>query len=239
MGRDLEPLADRMVVRVVKDPEVTAGGVVLPEMARERSQRGVVLAVGPGVVGATGERVALDVEVGDVVLFSKYGGTELPEGLDTLLVLREADVLCKEREVDGPGMTGAEREPVRVGGEDPYARETDRVAEEAREGYSPVLTPENEALGRELEEQDRLREEAGGRARMDVGGRESVTPEGMTPMPQSNVQTQYQLIDYADAVTRGLLESGRVQEVRNGFRYDMGSYSYWREPDAAQEAGDR
>lgn len=94
---ELEPLGDRMLVRPIKQAEMTAGGVVLPEQARERSQRGRVLAVGPGRrAEMTGELVPLPVEVGDVVHFSKYGGTELTVGDEVLLVLREADVLGRE-----------------------------------------------------------------------------------------------------------------------------------------------
>lgn len=97
--RVLDPLGDRIIVRIVKDAEVTAGGVILPDSVRERSQRGIVIGVGPGRV-EMGQRMPIDLEPGDVVLFSKYGGTELPEGMeerDPLLVLREADVLCRER----------------------------------------------------------------------------------------------------------------------------------------------
>lgn len=97
--RILDPLGDRIIVKVVKDPEMTAGGIVLPDSVRERSQRGIVIGVGPGRV-EMGQRQPIDLEPGDVVLFSKYGGTELPEGMDDtdpLLVLREADVLCRER----------------------------------------------------------------------------------------------------------------------------------------------
>jgi chaperonin GroES len=102
--RLLEPLADRIIVKIVKDPEMTEGGIVLPDSVRERSQRGIVVAVGPGR-WESGGYVPLDLAVGDVVLFSKYGGTELPEGLsdrEPLLVLREMDVLTKERMVDAP-----------------------------------------------------------------------------------------------------------------------------------------
>lgn len=92
----LEAHGDRVIVRVIRDPEMSDGGVYIPEGARERSQRGEVISAGPGRV-EFGVQVPVPFEVGDVILFSKYGGMELPEGGDKLLVLREADVLAIDR----------------------------------------------------------------------------------------------------------------------------------------------
>jgi chaperonin GroES len=91
----LEAHGDRVIVKVIKDAEVSDGGVYIPEGARERSQRGRVISVGPGRY-EMGQLVPLWFNVGDVVLFSKYGGTELNDD-NELLVLREADVLAIER----------------------------------------------------------------------------------------------------------------------------------------------
>ena len=92
---DLQPLGDRLIVEVLDEEETTIGGIVLPDTAREKPQRGKVLAVGPGSRNDKGELVPLDVAEGDEVVFSKYGGTEVKVGLDDLLILRETDVLAK------------------------------------------------------------------------------------------------------------------------------------------------
>ena len=92
----LKPLGDRLIVRAVEEEETTASGLVLPDTAKEKPQKGEVLAVGEGNRNEhTGERVALDVSEGDVVLYSKYGGTEVKVDGEDLLVLRESDVLAK------------------------------------------------------------------------------------------------------------------------------------------------
>ena len=91
----LVPLGDRLVVGACEEEEVTASGIVLPDTAKEKPQRGVVLAVGPGGLGERGERVALEVVEGDEVLYSRFGGTEVKvDGVD-YLILRESDVLAK------------------------------------------------------------------------------------------------------------------------------------------------
>ena len=92
---DLQPLGDRLIVEVLEEEETTIGGIVLPDTAREKPQRGKVLAVGPGSRNDKGELVPLDVAEGDEVVFSKYGGTEIKVGVEDLLILRESDVLAK------------------------------------------------------------------------------------------------------------------------------------------------
>ena len=92
----LKPLGDRLIVRALDEEETTASGLVLPDTAKEKPQKGEVLAVGDGARNeTTGERVALDVAEGDTVLYSKYGGTEVKVDGEDLLVLRESDVLAK------------------------------------------------------------------------------------------------------------------------------------------------
>jgi chaperonin GroES len=92
---DLQPLGDRLIVEVLDEEETTVGGIVLPDTAREKPQRGKVLAVGPGSRDDRGELVPLEVAEGDEIVFSKYGGTEIKVGLEDLLILRESDVLAK------------------------------------------------------------------------------------------------------------------------------------------------
>ena len=93
---DLQPLGDRLIVEVLEEEEQTFSGIVLPDTAKEKPQRGRVLAVGPGSrAESTGELIPLDVAEGDEVIFSKYGGTEVKVGADELLILRESDVLAK------------------------------------------------------------------------------------------------------------------------------------------------
>ena len=92
----LKPLGDRLIVRAIDEEETTASGIVLPDTAKEKPQRGKVLAVGEGKWDEDGEkRIPLDVDEGDEVLYSKYGGTEINVEGDDLLVLRESDVLAK------------------------------------------------------------------------------------------------------------------------------------------------
>ena len=90
----LKPLGDRLIVRPVEEEETTASGIVLPDTAKEKPQKGKVLAVGAGKL-EDGERIPLDVEEGDEVLYSKYGGTDITVDGEELLVLRETDVLAK------------------------------------------------------------------------------------------------------------------------------------------------
>jgi len=91
----LNPLDDRVVVQAMDAEETTAGGIVLPDAAREKPQRGTVLAVGPGRLLDSGERCAVSVTVGDEVLFGKYGGTDIEVDGDEVKILRESDILAK------------------------------------------------------------------------------------------------------------------------------------------------
>jgi len=93
---NLKPLGDRLIVRAIEEEETTASGIVLPDTAKEKPNKGKVLAVGDGKLSEeTGKRVPLDVAEGDEVLYSKYGGTEIIVDGEDLLVLRESDVLAK------------------------------------------------------------------------------------------------------------------------------------------------
>jgi chaperonin GroES len=92
---DLQPLGDRLIVEVLEEEESTASGIVLPDTAKEKPQRGRVLAVGPGTRDEDGKFVGMEVAEGDEVVFSKYGGTEIKLGTDEYLILRESDVLAK------------------------------------------------------------------------------------------------------------------------------------------------
>jgi chaperonin GroES len=92
----LKPLSDRLIVRAIEEEETTVSGIVLPDTAKEKPQKGKVLAVGDGRVNEdTGKRTPLDVSEGDEVLYSKYGGTEIKVDGEDLLVLRESDVLAR------------------------------------------------------------------------------------------------------------------------------------------------
>jgi chaperonin GroES len=94
MSLKLKPLGDRLVVKPLEQEEVTASGIVLPETAKEKPQKGEVLAVGPGARDEDGERIAMDVKTGDKVLFAKYAGTEFKLDGEKVLILRENDVLA-------------------------------------------------------------------------------------------------------------------------------------------------
>ena len=96
MAVKLQPLADRVIVRPIEKEEVTKGGIVLPDTAKEKPQEGKVLAVGPGRLSEDGKRLAMDVKVGDVVVYAKYGGTELKVDGEELVILRESDILAKK-----------------------------------------------------------------------------------------------------------------------------------------------
>ncbi|NJN79991.1 MAG: co-chaperone GroES [Anaerolineales bacterium] len=88
-----KPLGSRVLVEPIEQEEVTASGIVLPETAKEKPQQGKVLAAGPGDRNDDGERVAMDVKVGDTILFAKYSGTEVKMEGKKLLILRESDLL--------------------------------------------------------------------------------------------------------------------------------------------------
>src|SRR5437773_12323402 len=92
---NLQPLVDRLIIEVLEQEETTGSGIVLPDTAREKPQRGRVLAVGPGGRNDEGEIMPMEVAEGDEIIFSKYGGTEIKLGTDEVLILRESDVLAK------------------------------------------------------------------------------------------------------------------------------------------------
>ena len=94
MSINLKPLGSRVVVEPLEQEEVTAGGIVLPETAKEKPQKGIILSVGPGDRDDEGKRITMDVQVGDTVLFAKYGGTEIKIDGKKLLILRESDLLA-------------------------------------------------------------------------------------------------------------------------------------------------
>jgi len=94
MAMNLKPLGDRLVVEPREREATTASGLVLPETAKEKPQEGEVIAVGPGRRDEDGKRIEMDVKVGDVVLYAKYGGTEVKIDDKKLLILKESDVLA-------------------------------------------------------------------------------------------------------------------------------------------------
>lgn len=94
MSLNLKPLGERLIVKPIEQEEVTSGGIVLPETAKEKPQKGDVLATGPGARDDDGNRIAMDVSVGNVVLFAKYSGTEVKIDDDKLLILKESDILA-------------------------------------------------------------------------------------------------------------------------------------------------
>jgi chaperonin GroES len=94
MAMNLKPLGSRLVVEPIEQEDVTASGIVLPETAKEKPQKGNVLSVGPGDRDDEGKRVPMDVKVGDVVLFAKYAGTEIKMDQKKILILKESDVLA-------------------------------------------------------------------------------------------------------------------------------------------------
>jgi len=96
MGKvNLKPLGDRVVVEPLEEEEITASGIILPETAKEKPQKGTVVAVGPGRKDENGKVITMEVKEGDVVLYAKYGGTEVKlDSNRTVLVLRESDILA-------------------------------------------------------------------------------------------------------------------------------------------------
>ncbi len=98
MAIKLQPLADRLVVKPIEREEVTKGGIVIPDTAKEKPQEGKVLAVGPGRLSEDGKRIAMDVKVGDIVIYAKYGGSEIKIDDEELIILRESDILATKTE---------------------------------------------------------------------------------------------------------------------------------------------
>jgi chaperonin GroES len=92
---ELKPLGDRLIIEAIEQEDSTTSGILIPETAREKPQQGKVLAAGPGRLDDSGKRVAMEVKVGDRVLYAKYAGTEIKlEGNKKVLILRESDVLA-------------------------------------------------------------------------------------------------------------------------------------------------
>jgi chaperonin GroES len=94
MSISLKPLGSRVVIEPMEQEEVTSGGIVLPETAKEKPQKGTILASGPGDRDDDGKRISMDVKVGDVVLYAKYAGTEIKVEGKKLLILKESDILA-------------------------------------------------------------------------------------------------------------------------------------------------
>jgi len=94
MSMKLKPLGNRLVIEPIEQEDVTAGGIVLPETAKEKPQKGTVVSVGPGDRDEDGKRIPMDVKEGDTVLFAKYSGTEIKLDGKKVLILRESDLLA-------------------------------------------------------------------------------------------------------------------------------------------------
>ena len=96
MAASLKPLADRVVVKPIEKEEKTKSGIYLPDTAKEKPQEGKVVAVGPGRLSEDGKRLVPDIKVGDIVIYAKYGGTEIKIDDEELIILRESDILAKK-----------------------------------------------------------------------------------------------------------------------------------------------
>ncbi len=96
MAVKIQPLADRLLVKPIEREEVTKGGIVLPDTVKEKPQEGEVLAVGPGRLSEDGKRIPMDIKVGDIVIYARYGGTEVKVDNEELMILRESDILAKK-----------------------------------------------------------------------------------------------------------------------------------------------
>jgi chaperonin GroES len=96
MAAKLQPLADRLVVKPMQKEEMTKGGIYLPDTAKEKPQEGEVVAVGPGRMTDEGKRIEIDLKVGDRVIYSKYGGSEIKIDDVEMIILRESDILAKK-----------------------------------------------------------------------------------------------------------------------------------------------
>ena len=96
MAAKIQPLADRLVVKPIEKEEKTKGGIILPDTAKEKPQEGEVVAVGPGRMTDDGKRIPMDLKVGDRVIYSKYGGSEIKIDDVEMIILRESDILAKK-----------------------------------------------------------------------------------------------------------------------------------------------
>jgi len=92
----IEPLGDRVVIKPTPQEDVSKGGIVLPDTAKEKPQEGKIIAVGPGRLTEEGKRIAMDVKKGDKVIYSKYAGTEFKLDGEELIIMREGDILAKK-----------------------------------------------------------------------------------------------------------------------------------------------
>lgn len=95
MAINLKPLGERVIVRPISEEEVSKGGIILPDTAKEKPQRGEIVAVGPGKLDENGKRIAMEVKKGDKVVYAKYAGAEIKVDDEDLLILRESDILAK------------------------------------------------------------------------------------------------------------------------------------------------
>jgi len=95
MAAKMEPLGERVVIKPLPKEEVSKGGIVLPDTAKEKPQEGEIIAVGPGKLSEDGKRIAMEVKVGDRVVYSKYAGTEFKLDDEEVIILRESDILAK------------------------------------------------------------------------------------------------------------------------------------------------
>jgi chaperonin GroES len=96
MAVKLQPMGDRLVVKPMQSEEKTKSGIYLPDTAKEKPQEGKVIAVGPGRVTDEGKRIAMDVEVGDIIIYTKYGGSEIKIEGEEFIIMRESDILAKK-----------------------------------------------------------------------------------------------------------------------------------------------
>ena len=96
MTAKLQPLADRVVVKAIAKEDKTKSGIFIPDTAKEKPQEGEIMAVGPGRLTDEGKRIAMDVKVGDIVIYAKYGGTEIKIDDQELVIMRESDILAKK-----------------------------------------------------------------------------------------------------------------------------------------------
>jgi len=96
MAVKLSPLGDRVVIKPISKEEVTKGGIVIPDTAKEKPQEGEIIAVGPGRLSDDGKRIAMEVKEGDKVIYAKYAGTEIKVDDEELIILRESDILAKK-----------------------------------------------------------------------------------------------------------------------------------------------
>ena len=92
----LQPMGDRLVVKPTQSEEKTKSGIYIPDMAKEKPQEGKVIAVGPGKMSDEGKRIPMDVEVGDIIIYAKYGGSEIKLDEEELIIVRESDILAKK-----------------------------------------------------------------------------------------------------------------------------------------------